>query len=203
MIGKLSGRVDARFADHLILDVGGVGYLVFASERTLSQCAEGEFATLYTELLVREDLLQLFGFLTPLEKEWHALLTTVQGVGAKAGLAIQNTLGTEGVSRAIALSDVTAIKAAPGVGPKLAQRIVTELKDKAPTLGVGISVQPGGPSHAVVDLDDTATADAISALTNLGYAPADAAEAVATKAGEAKSAADLIKQALKLLGPKG
>lgn len=202
MIGKLSGRVDARFSDYVLIDVGGVGYLVFAGERTLASLSEGEFVTLYTELVVREDLMQLFGFLSPLEKEWHKLLTTVQGVGAKAALAIQNALGTEGVARAIALGDIPAIKSAPGVGPKLAQRIATELKDKAPSLmGAGPTVTRAAMSD-VIDSGDTISADALSALTNLGYAPADAAAAVAGFSSEATDTGDLIKRALKELGPK-
>ena len=200
MIGKLSGRVDARMADHVLLDVNGVGYIVFCSERTLGALPEGEFATLYTDLLVREDLMQLYGFLTPLEKEWHKLLTSVQGVGAKAALAIQGTLGTDAVSRAIALGDANAIKAAPGVGPKLAARVVAELKDKTPTMmAAGI----GAPKDVqVIEPASGFEADALSALTNLGYAPADAAEAIAKTSDQAADMGDLIKRALKELGPK-
>ena len=105
MIGKISGRVDYRGADHVLIDVRGVGYIVHVSERVLAGMAVGEAVALYTELLVREDLLQLFGFPTLLEKEWHRLLMTVQGVGAKAAMAILGTLGPEGVGRAIALGD--------------------------------------------------------------------------------------------------
>lgn len=145
MIGKLTGRIDARFPDHVLIDVHGVGYVVHCSERTLAALpGVGEYAALYTELLVREDLLQLFGFLTVVEREWHRLLTSVQGVGAKGALAIQGTLGAEGLSRAIALGDWAAVKAAPGVGPKIAQRIVNELKDKAPAV-MAMGAGPGGP----------------------------------------------------------
>ena len=133
MIGKLSGRLDWRGPDHVLIDVRGVGYIVHVSDRTLAAMpGVGEAVALYTELVVREDLLQLFGFPTLLEKEWHRLLTTVQGIGAKAALAILGTLGAEGVARAITLGDARAIQAAPGVGPKLAQRVVLELKAKAP-----------------------------------------------------------------------
>jgi holliday junction DNA helicase RuvA len=133
MIGKLTGRVDYKAADHVLLDVGGVGYTVHCSDRTLAALpGAGQVAALYTELLVREDLLQLFGFLTPYDREWHRLLITVQGVGSKASMAILGTLGAEGVARAIAIGDWGAVKAAPGIGPKLAQRVVNELKDKAP-----------------------------------------------------------------------
>ena len=132
MIGKITGRVDYRGTDHVLVDVQGVGYMVYCSERTLSGLpSRGGVVALYTDLLVREDNLQLFGFTTLADKEWHKLLTTVQGVGAKAALAIASTLGTDGVSKAIALGDVNAIKSAQGIGPKIAQRVITELKDKA------------------------------------------------------------------------
>ena len=131
MIGKLSGRVDYRAEDHILLDVKGVGYIVYCSDRTLNTLPRvGEFTALYTELLVRQDLLQLFGFSSLVEKEWHQLLVSVQGVGAKASMAILGALGADGVSRAIALGDWNVIKAAKGVGPKTAQRVVNELKTK-------------------------------------------------------------------------
>ena len=133
MIGKLTGVVDYKGTDHVLLDVNGVGYVVHCSDRTLAALpARGGAAALFTEMLVREDLLQLFGFATLYDREWHRLLTSVQGVGAKAAMAILGTLGAEGVARAISLGDAAAVKAAPGVGPKLAQRVVHELKDKAP-----------------------------------------------------------------------
>ena len=124
MIGQISGRLDWRGPDHVLIDVRGVGYIVHVSDRTLAAMPGlGEAVALYTDLLVREDLLQLFGFPTMLEKEWHKLLMTVQGVGAKASMAILGTLGAEGVARAITLGDARAVQAAPGVGPKLAQRV--------------------------------------------------------------------------------
>ena len=228
MIGKITGRVDYKAADHVLVDVQGVGYLVYCSERTLSAIApKGGIVALYTDLLVREDNLQLFGFLTLGEKEWHRLLTSVQGVGAKVGLAIAGTLGVDGVSRAITLGDVPAIKAAPGVGPKLAQRIVVELKDKAasviamgaqgaevveadddvvidPPMAAPTSVaSSAGPSSGAVAAG--AQADALSALVNLGYGHGDAASAVAQASVEAPNADSgaLIKAALRLLAPKG
>ena len=135
MIGKLSGRIDYRSDDHILLDVRGVGYMVYCSDRTLAALPSvGEAVALYTDLVVREDLLQLFGFPTLVEKEWHRLLMSVQGIGAKASLSILGALGADGVSRAIALGDWNAIKAAKGIGPKTAQRVVIELKDKAPTV---------------------------------------------------------------------
>lgn len=226
MIGKLSGRLDWRGGDTVLIDVRGVGYVVHVSDRTMAGLPGlGEAVSLYTELLVREDLLQLFGFPTMLEKEWHKLLMTVQGVGAKASMAILGTLGPEGVGRAITLGDQRAIQAAPGVGPKLAQRIILELKSKAGSvmaMGANLAVtaeaddsviepftpapakkatKPASPSQSRAAF----TADALSALMNLGYGQGDAAQAVATVAGEAPEAdtATLIRASLKLLAPKG
>ncbi len=224
MIGKISGRLDWRGPDHVLIDVRGVGYVVHVSDRTLAGLpGVGEAVSLYTELLVREDLLQLFGFPTMLEKEWHKLLVTVQGVGAKAAMAILGTLGPEGVSRAITLGDQRAIQAAPGVGPKLAQRVILELKSKAPgVMAMGVSLSATADAGDVVIEPDMPapkraarpaappprvafTADALSALINLGYGQGDAAQAVATAAGDAPEAdtAALIRASLKLLAPKG
>lgn len=223
MIGRISGRLDWRGSDHVLIDVRGVGYIVHVSDRTLAGLPGlGEAVSLFTDLLVREDLLQLFGFPTMLEKEWHKLLMTVQGVGAKASMAILGTLGAEGVGRAITLGDARAVQAAPGVGPKLAQRIILELKAKAPGVmaaGVGLSAKAGVDDIVVEDApapkrpvraDEGAarraasTADALSALLNLGYGQSDAAQAVATAAGDVPEAdtAALIRAALKLLAPK-
>jgi holliday junction DNA helicase RuvA len=213
MIGKLTGRLDVAGADHVLIDVGGVGYVVHCSDRTrMALPPTGESVSLYTELLVREDLLQLFGFLSPYEREWHRLLVSVQGVGAKASMAILGTLGAEGVARAVAIGDWGAVKAAPGVGPKLAQRVVNELKGKAPAamaLGSdgGALVEPAPTaSRKTVTPSGTvaAQAEALSALQNLGYAPADAARAVAEAAGETPEAATpaLIRAALKRLAPR-
>ncbi|MCL4168238.1 UNVERIFIED_CONTAM: hypothetical protein GTU68_050939, partial [Idotea baltica] len=135
MIGKITGRIEYRALDHVLIDVRGVGYLVYCSERTLAGLPRvGEVAAVYTDMLVREDNLQLFGFTTLAEKEWHKLLTSVQGIGAKASLAILSALGTDGISRAIALGDWNAVKVAKGVGPKIAQRVVLDLKEKAPSI---------------------------------------------------------------------
>ena len=214
MIGKLTGRVDYKGTDHVLLDVSGVGYTVHCSDRTLANLpAKGEAAALYTELLVREDLLQLFGFTTVYEREWHRLLISVQGIGAKASMAILGTLGADGVARAIALGDAGAIKAAPGVGPKIAARVVNELKDKAPGLmatGADTLVDAVGdvPAAASVAKPQSAPsapggqAEALSALTNLGYLPVDAARAVA-EAADAGDTGAIIKAALQLLAPKG
>ena len=214
MIGKLTGRLDLRAADHVLIDVGGVGYIVHCSDRTLQAMpSAGEAVSLYTELLVREDLLQLFGFQTPYEREWHRLLTSVQGIGAKASMAILGAIGADGVARAIAIGDWSVIKAAPGVGPKLAQRVVNELKDKAPAamaLGGGLVASMGDApatapaSGGAPSQDATAQAEALSALGNLGYAPGEAAQAVAEAAGALPEAdtPTLIRAALKRLAPK-
>lgn len=206
MIGKITGRIDSRGPDHVLVEAGGLGYIVHCSDRTLAGLpADGEAVALYTDLLVREDLLQLFGFPTLLDREWHRLLMTVQGVGAKAALAVVGTLGADGLMRALSMGDATAFRAAPGVGPKLAQRIVLELKSKTPAL---VGVLPRAPTTsragaAAPAPEATAAADALSALTNLGYAPNEAAVAVATAAGEgAEGAPALIRAALRLLAPK-
>jgi Holliday junction DNA helicase RuvA len=221
MIGKIAGRIDYRAEDHVLIDVRGVGYLVYCSERTLAALpAAGEAVALYTDLLVRDDILQLFGFLTLVEKEWHRLLMSVQGVGAKASLAILGTLGADGVSRAIALGDWNAVKAAKGIGPKTAQRVVNELKDKAPgimALGAGMPAAMGEAPADVIEAtpapgqtspqpargNAAAQSEALSALSNLGYAPGEAAGAVAQAAGEDPQAetAALIRAALKRLAP--
>ncbi len=223
MIGKISGRIDYRSGDHVLIDVRGVGYIVHVSDRTMASLpANGEAVALYTELLVREDLLQLFGFSTLLEKEWHRLLMTVQGVGAKAAMAILGALGAEGAARAIMLGDARAIQAAQGIGPKIAQRVVLELKSKAPSV-----MAMGAKLHAAPEMDEVIepnaaprvakpppiaaqnragnNADALSALLNLGYGQSDAASAVATVAGETPDAdtGTLIRLALKALAPKG
>ena len=222
MIGRLAGRIEYRAEDHVLIDVRGVGYVVHCSDRTLAALpGAGEAAALWTDLLVREDLLQLYGFLTLAEKEWHRLLMSVQGVGAKASLAILGALGADGVSRAVALGDWTAIKAARGIGPKTAQRVVNELKDKAPAvmaLAAGAqspAPQPepaaepaaAAPSPAPPPAAQApgAQAEALSALGNLGYTPGEAAQAVAQAAGEAPEAdtAALIRAALRRLAPGG
>ena len=189
--------------------------------------ASGGAVSLYTDLVVREDLLQLYGFPTLAEREWHRLLTTVQGGGAKAALAISGTLGVEALARAISLGDAAAIKAAPGVGPKLAQRVVIELKDKAPAI---MAMGAKGATRASIDdavviepnfepvtqappkpapnagADAAAArADALSALVNLGYGQGEAASAIAEISGiePEASAKDLIRLCLRLLAPKG
>jgi Holliday junction DNA helicase RuvA len=221
MIGRLSGRLDWRGSDSVLIDVRGVGYIVHVNDRTLAALpGVGEAVSLWTDLLVREDLLQLFGFATLAEREWHKLLMTVQGVGAKASMAMLGALGAEGVARAITLGDARAVQAAPGVGPKLAQRVILELKAKAPAMmaaGPGLAapapavelVEPAtAPSRRAAapapDGRAARSADALSALVNLGYTQGDAAQAVASVAHEAPEAEtpDLIRRALRLLAPR-
>ncbi|PYG28613.1 Holliday junction branch migration protein RuvA [Pelagimonas varians] len=221
MIGRIAGRIEYKATDHVLIDVRGIGYVVYCTDRVLASLpGVGEAAALYTDLLVREDLLQLFGFPTLVEKEWHRLLMSVQGVGAKASLAILGALGADGVSRAIALGDWNAIKVARGIGPKTAQRVVIELKDKAPAvMAMGAAAPTDTDGDVIEDIVETpkkpapkrkapranATAqpDALSALGNLGYAPGEAAAAVAQAAADAPEADTpmLIRAALKLLAP--
>jgi len=219
MIGRLRGRLEYRSTDHVLIDVQGVGYIVYCSERTLAGLpGPGQAVSVFTDLLVREDLLQLFGFATLVEKEWHRLLMSVQGVGAKASLAILGALGPDGVGRAIALGDWNTVTAAKGIGPKTAQRIVLDLKDKAPgvmAMGGTLTEATDGPGDAVIEpvatparkapRNTSAQADALSALSNLGYVAGDAAAAVAEAAGALPDAeeAELIRAALRLLAPKG
>ena len=218
MIGRIAGRIEYRATDHVLIDVRGVGYLVYVSDRVMASLpANGEAVALFTDLLVREDNLQLFGFLTLVEKEWHRLLMSVQGIGAKASMAILSTLGAEGVSRAIALGDYSAVAKAKGVGPKTAQRVVNELKDKAPSVmamsGADVGEAevideptPAAPrKRAATPKANPAQSEALSALTNLGYGPSEAASAVAQAMGDVPDAdtSTLIRTALKLLAPKG
>lgn len=218
MIGRIAGRLEYRSTDHVLIDVRGVGYIVYVSNRVMAGLPQpGEAVALFTDLLVREDNLQLFGFTTLVEKEWHRLLMSVQGIGAKASMAILGALGADGVSRAIALGDWNALAKAKGVGPKTAQRVTIELKDKAPgVMAMGgtlteatgdevIDNEPVPATRRVAPRGNPAQAEALSALGNLGYAPGDAAGAVAEAMGADPDAdtSALIRAALKLLAPKG
>lgn len=203
MIGKLKGLIDSFGEDYVILDVQGVGYQVHCSARTLQALpAPGEAAVLSIETYVREDQIRLFGFRSDAEREWFRLLQTVQGVGAKVALAVLGTLTTADLANAIALRDKAAVARTPGVGPKVAERIVSELKDKAPAFA---SVDP-----ALVQLSGAVdekrapqpVSDAISALVNLGYGQPQAAAAVAAasrSAGDKAETAQLIRLGLKEL----
>lgn len=177
MIGKLSGIIDSIQGSHVVLDVNGVGYVVTCSSRTLRQLgANGTAATLRIETQVREDAISLFGFLTTEEQDWFKLLTTVQGVGAKVALSILGSVSPEQLASAIAMQDKHALTEADGVGPKLALRLVTELKDKVPAF-MGKAVLMAG-SAPVAALPNSAASDAVSALVNLGYRRAEAFGAV-------------------------
>ncbi|PIE13447.1 MAG: Holliday junction branch migration protein RuvA [Rhodobacterales bacterium] len=199
MIGKITGIMDYRAEDHVLIDVRGVGYLVHCSERTMAALpGKGEVVALYTDMIVREDLMQLFGFPSLLEKEWFRLLTSVQGIGAKAAMAILGALGAEAVNRAIALGDWNSIKAAKGVGPKTAQRVVNELKDKAPavmamggalaeTLEMSAGAGADGPSGGAPASDDVSDAPS-RAPAQSGRAQGSGGAAAAQAQAEALSA---------------
>jgi Holliday junction DNA helicase RuvA len=176
MIARLRGIVDAISDASCIIDVGGVGYLVFCSTRTLSALPNAGTASLLVETHVREDAISLYGFASSAERDWFRLLTTVQGVGAKVALALLSALSPDQLIAAIATGDKSALTRSPGVGPKLAIRILTELREKA-------GVMPGGATMPVAFAPKGAAADALSALTNLGYRRAEA-EAALARAGE-------------------
>ncbi|ABA05978.1 Holliday junction DNA helicase subunit RuvA [Nitrobacter winogradskyi Nb-255] len=203
MIGKLKGVIDSYGEDYVILDVGGVGYQVHCASRTLQALpSPGQAAVLSIETYVREDQIKLFGFRTDHEREWFRLLQTVQGVGARVALAVLGTLSPADLASAIALRDKASVARTPGIGPKVAERIVTELKDKAPSFA---NVDPT-VVHLAGDLDDQRAPrpvrDAISALVNLGYGQPQATAAIAAAsrgAGENAETAQLIRLGLKEL----
>jgi holliday junction DNA helicase RuvA len=203
MIAKLTGTIDSVGEDFVVLDVRGVGYLVYCSARTLGELpAVGKAAALAIETHVREDQIRLFGFLSTAEREWFRLLQTVQGVGAKVALAILSTLKAADLATAIAMRDKAAITRAPGVGPKVAERIVTELKDKSPALAA-VDPQVMRLSSAVEDKRAPGpVADALSALVNLGYGQPQAMAAISAAvrdAGDGADTARLIRLGLKEL----
>lgn len=208
MIGQLKGIVDAIGESHAIIDVNGVGYEVQLSARTLRNLKHGDTVTLTIDTHVREDAIRLFGFQSEVERSWFRTLQNVQGVGSKVALGVLGVLSTHDLANAIALGNWAAVEQAPGVGKKLAQRIVAELKDKAPALSVaGLNVPtataPGAASAgAALPADALAAAEAISALTNLGYNPAQSSAAVAVAMQELGGEADtakLIRRGLKEL----
>lgn len=201
MIAKLTGILDSVGDDWAILDVGGVGYLVFCSSRTLAQLpGTGEAVSFVIETHIREDHIHLYGFLDHAERDWFKLLTTVQGVGAKVGLGIQSVLGPKELTDAILAQDKGMITRAPGVGPKLATRLLTELKDKVSGMA---SVAPAmAGAVAANDTDRAAMEDAVSALVNLGYRRGDAFGAVTgamRSIGDDAGVEDLIRAGLKEL----
>ncbi len=203
MIGKLKGVVDELNEDHAIIDVHGVGYLVHCSGRTLSALPRaGEAAALFIETHVREDAIRLFGFASAAERDWFRLLQGVQGIGTKTALAVLSTLSASELTQAIALGDKTTVARAPGVGPRVATRIVTELKDKMPGFGAGsVSLADIGGAPAAAPAGGAA-ADAVSALVNLGYGAPQANTAIAAalrSAGEDAKTETLIRLGLKEL----
>jgi holliday junction DNA helicase RuvA len=202
MIAKLKGRIDACGADWVVIDVNGVGYHVACSSRTLQALpGQGELAEIHTEMLVSQDMIRLVGFASTLERDWFRLLQSVQGVGTKVALAILSTLSVHEVGNAIAMQDKAMIGRANGVGKKLAERIVLELKDKTPSFAAADAAL----AKLQADLDapqPTAAADAVSALVNLGYGQTQAGAAVAAalrKAGDDQPTEKLIRLALKEL----
>jgi Holliday junction DNA helicase RuvA len=203
MIGKLKGRIDSFGEDWLIVDVGGVGYHVGCSSRTLAALpGVGEAATLFTEMLVSQDNIRLVGFASAQERDWFRLLQSVQGVGTKVALAILSTLSVGELGTAIALQDKAMLGRANGVGKKLAERIVIELKDKVSTLAAFTDPQLSKLSGELQGPLPTAATDAVSALVNLGYGQSQAGAAVATalrKHGDDQPTEKLIRQALKEL----
>ena len=203
MIGKLKGTIDEIGEDHVVVDVHGVGYVAFCSARTLGKLgSSGEAAVLFIETYVREDQFKLFGFLTALEREWFRLLQSVQGVGSKVALAVLSTLTPGELANAIALQDKTAVSRAPGVGPKVAVRIITELRNKAPAFAGEASASIGLKQEIGEGVASAPVSDAVSALTNLGYSRDQAANAVAAalkNGGEGADSARLIRLGLKEL----
>jgi len=203
MIGKLKGIVDSYGEDYIILDVNGVGYQVHCSARTLQALpSPGEAVALSIETYVREDQIKLFGFASDIDREWFRLLQTVQGVGAKVALSVLGTLKASELASAVAIRDKAMVARSPGVGPKVAERIVTELKDKVPAFS---NIDPA-VVHLAGALDEKRAprpvADAVSALVNLGYGQPQAAAAIAAaarNAGEGADTATLIRQGLKEL----
>jgi Holliday junction DNA helicase RuvA len=186
MIAHLKGRLESTGIDHAVIDVGGIGYLVGASSRTLAAVGPvGEAATLFTEMLVSEDSIRLVGFASATERDWFRLLTGVQGVGSRVALAILSTLEPVDLARAVGAQDKAMVARANGVGPKLAERIVRELKDRVGAIPAGSGA--GGAMVAPAG----AAADAVSALLNLGFRPADASAAVAAADEELGGAASL------------
>lgn len=204
MIGRLTGKLDAVGESHLIIDVNGVGYEVQASARTLRNLQIGDTISLTIDTHVREDAIRLFGFNSEVERTWFRALQNVQGVGAKVALGVLGILSPQELANAIALGDGAAVGQAPGVGKKLAQRVVAELKDKAPALSVAGLDAPAQTISgvAVAPPPNDAAAEAISALSNLGYQPTQAAQAVAAAMGtlgDDTATPALIRQALKEL----
>ena len=226
MIGKISGVVDYISEDHIIIDVGGIGYIIYVTQTTISNSpALGEKISLFTELVVKEDLLQLVGFISPVEREWYKLLTSVQGVGSKAALALLGQIPIQVLSRAILLEDSTTITSAQGIGPKIAKRLVVELKGKVPNMIKihsksetldNLSNQPVSQNYEINEQkfdqnfsrNDVSQKeiDAISGLINLGYSQLNASQVVAKVINDSREelvVEDIIRLSLKTLVVKG
>lgn len=202
MIGKLRGVLDSAGKDWVVIDVGGVGYEVSCPSRVMARLpALGQPLTLAIETHVREDAIKLYGFLSEAERSWFRLLQNVQGVGAKVALSVLGVLEPKDLANAIALQDKARVSRAPGVGPKVAQRIVQELRDKAPSLMVSGDIAPNLNGASSSAQQNSPAADAISALVNLGYSAAEASGAIATVSAKAEGARteELIRLGLKEL----
>ena len=202
MIGKLRGVLDSAGKDWVIIDVGGVGYEVACPARVMARLpAPGQPLTLAIETHVREDAIKLYGFLSEAERSWFRLLQNVQGVGAKVALSVLGVLEPKDLANAIALQDKAQVARAPGVGPKVAQRIVAELRDKAPGLMVSGEIAQTVNGSAPAGGHSSPSADAVSALINLGYSAAEASGAIATVSAKAEGARteELIRLGLKEL----
>lgn len=227
MIGKISGQIDNIAEDHILIDVGGVGYIVYVTKTTISKSPKlGEKISLFTELVVKEDLLQLVGFITLVEREWYKLLTSVQGVGSKAALALLSQIPIKAISRAILLEDSTTITSAQGIGPKIAKRLVVELKSKVPNLvqfqnksemslhdlntkfpndNYELIKQTQEHNFSQNDVNQKEI-DAISALINLGYSQLESSQVIAqviSLSDKELDVADIIRLSLKSLVSKG
>ena len=227
MIGRISGILDYVSADHILVDVGGVGYIVYVTQSTISNLPNlGDIISLFTELVVKEDLLQLVGFITPVEREWYKLLTSVQGVGSKAALALLGQIPIQNISRAILLEDFTTITSAQGIGPKIAKRIVVELKGKVPDMikihyksetlfnnsnneltsqNYETNKQKKDQNFFQNDVSQKEI-DAISALMNLGYSQLNSSQVIAKiidASNEELDVEDIIRLSLKTLVSKG
>lgn len=201
MIAKLTGIVDSLAADAVVLDVNGVGYLLTCSGRTLGRFRSGDKTALVVETFVRDERIVLYGFFDAAERDWFRLLTAIQGVGPKAALGILSVLDPDQLTRAIAAQDKTALLRADGVGPKLALRVINELKDKVGNLALGTpAAAPAAGKAAAAVPADGALADAVSALVNLGYGRTEAFGAVVNAAralGDGAAVGDLIRHGLK------
>jgi len=199
MIARLKGLVDGVGPDWAVIDVGGVGYLIFGSSRTLTRLGRpGDAVSVFVETHVREDHIHLYGFVDAAERDWFRLLLTVQGVGGKVALAILSAIAPDELARAIAAGDRTSLSRAQGVGPKLAARLATELKDKVGAVALPVASAVGAPAAGV-----GAAGEAVSALVNLGYRRFEAEDAIRQAivgAGDDAPVATLVRAGLRTLG---